>query len=338
MMAPTKFGPLLGSSLLSWPAKLAAAREFFRRPAGPQPDRSVADFVRDHFGEEAVQYLAEPLLTGVFGGDVNKLSAKLVLARFFSLEEKYGSVIRGLITERTQSKGSLFKSLKGGMEQLTATLRARLDGVHFVSGTAESVQDGPRVRVSGEWIDAGAVIVAVRAWQAAPLVQTLQPELSQLLAGIEYSSAVTMGLTYKLDGFTHPLNGFGFLVPAIERRSITACTWVTRKFDHRTAPGHVVLRAFLGGDHWCGAADEDIYDAVRDDIRVLMNVDQMPQEFVIRRWPRSMPQYYVGHLSTVAAIQRHINPGTGVHHTGNYFDGVGIPDCIRRSKEVAERI
>lgn len=338
MMAPTKFGPLLKSPLLSWKAKFTAAREFFRKPSGPRPDRSVAEFVRDHFGEEAVQYLAEPLLTGVFGGDVEKLSAKLVLARFVALEEKYGSVTRGLIAERTPGNGSLFKSLKGGMEYLTATLRARLQDVRFVSGTAEILGEGPKVRVDGEWIEAAAVVLAVRAWQAAPLVANLDPELARLLAGIDYSSAVTMGLTYRMDRFPHPLDGFGFLVPAVERRNINACTWVTRKFDYRTAPDHVVLRAFLGGDRWCEAPDEDIYDAVREDLLALMDVDQMPERFVIRRWPRSMPQYYVGHAATIAAIERQIDPRNGVYLAGNYFDGVGIPDCIRRSKEIAQRI
>ena len=338
LMAPTKFAPLLKTPLLSWSAKLAAAREFFRKPSGTRPDRSVAEFVRDHFGEEAVQYLAEPLLTGVFGGDVNKLSANLVLARFVALEEKYGSVIRGLIAERRPATGSLFKSLKGGMGQLTAALRSRLEDVRFVSGTAEIVAEGPKVRVAGVWMEGAAVVVALRAWQAAPLVANLKPELARLLAGIEYSSAVTMGLTYRLDRFTHPLDGFGFLVPSVERRNINACTWVTRKFEHRTAPDHVVLRAFLGGDRWCEAPDEDIYDAVREDLLALMKVDQMPEEFVIRRWPRSMPQYYVDHASTVSAIERHIPSQTGVYLTGNYFDGVGIPDCIRRSKEIAQRI
>lgn len=338
MMAPTKFGPLLKSPLLSWSAKLTAAREFFRKPSEPRPERSVAEFVRDHFGEEAVQYLAEPLLAGVFGGDVNKLSANLVLARFVALEEKYGSVIRGLIAERASTSGSLFKSLKGGMEQLMSALRARLEDVRFVTGAAEIVAQGPKVRVGGQWMEASAVVIAVRAWQAAPLVADLYPQLARLLAGIDYSSAVTMGLTFRRDRFTHPLDGFGFLVPAVERRNLNACTWVTRKFDHRTAPDHVVLRAFLGGDSWCQALEEDIYKAVREDLQALMNIEEMPEDFVIRRWPRSMPQYYVGHAAMVAEIERHADPRNGVYLTGNYFDGVGIPDCIRRSKEVAERL
>ncbi len=340
MMVPTDMAALSASSLISPRGRLEAAREALRsKPTEPLPERSVADFVRDHYGQEFVDYLAEPLLTGVYGGSAGKLSVNAVLPRFVDLEMKYGSVTRGIIEERKQSNEPLFLSLRHGMQQLIDALLGRLHHIDRVQGEAEKVADGWRVSVSGRWLSADAVILAVRSWQAAPLIADIDPELSAQLESIEHSSAVTVGFTYDAGTFPHPRDGFGFLVPAIERRSIVACTWVDRKFEHRAPRDRVILRSFLSGDGWASdASDEEITSAVQDDLGHCMGVEQRPRGMSISRWPRSMPQYALGHGAKVEQIRTRVNSRAGLYLAGNAYDGVGIPDCIRIAKDIASNV
>jgi oxygen-dependent protoporphyrinogen oxidase len=340
LMAPTDFSALESSELISPEGRARAAEEIHRQPLpAPLPDRSIGEFTRDHYGPEFVDYLAEPLLTGVFGGDADSLSLRDVLPRFADLETRFGSVSRGLAVERSQSSGPLFRALRGGFQQLVDALDTALADVTRVRGQATAVEPGARVRVDGEWIEGDHAVVAVRAWEAAPLLAGCAPELSVLLAEIPYSSAVTVGFTYPNEGFPHPLNGFGFLVPRTERLNIVACTWVNKKFEHRAAANRVLLRSFIGGDHWAaGATDTAIIEAVQEDLQRIMGIRQAPLATSIARWPRSMPQYEVGHSARVAAIRRQIGHLATVHLTGNYFDGIGIPDSIRLGKSVCNQI
>ncbi len=338
MMAPTNMAALATSPLISVAGRLRAAQDLLRRPPETEPaDRSIGDFVRDHYGQEFVEYLAEPLLTGVFGGDVDKLSVGQILPRFVELEAKYGSVTRGLALEKRPETGeSLFQALQGGFSQLVEALDRALR-VHRVQAVVTEVRPGA-VKAGSTWTEGDHIVLGLRTWQMAPLLAGFDPELAQSLDAIPYSSAVTVGLTYPAEGFPHPLDGFGFLVPKAEQRQIVACTWVNRKFHHRAAPDKVVLRAFLGGDAWCEATDGEITAAVRQDIRDIMGVGQEPRAVSIARWPRSMPQYEVGHAARVTAILEQASRHPWLHLGGNAFDGIGIPDTIRRGRSLAQRI
>jgi oxygen-dependent protoporphyrinogen oxidase len=124
LMVPAEMTALARSSLLSVPGRIRAARDLFYRPKPDQEERSVAEFVRDHFGQEAVDYLAEPLLAGVYGGDAERLSASSVLPQFVEWERKYGSLIRGAQKERVKSTGPVFGSLERGLGSLVDALVA----------------------------------------------------------------------------------------------------------------------------------------------------------------------------------------------------------------------
>lgn len=339
LMAPADLAALESSELISPEGRARAAEEIHRRPPpDPLPDRSIGEFTRDRYGQEFVDYLAEPLLTGVFGGDADSLSLRDVLPRFADLEARYGSLTRGLAAERTETSGALFRALKGGFQQLVDALDAAISGAARIRGVVTAVEDG-RVRVNGDWIVGDRIVVAVRAWEAAELFRGSAPDLAARLAAIPYSSAVTVGFTYPSEGFPHPLDGFGFLVPKVERRHIVACTWVNRKFDHRAPPDRVLLRAFLGGDRWaCAAADGEIVAAVQDDLTRIMGIAQTPSGVSIARWPKSMPQYEVGHRERTEAIRGSTARLPHVHLTGNYLDGIGIPDAIRNAKAVCNAI
>lgn len=352
LMVPTRIFPLLTTSLLSWSTKLRVAREWFRGPAAQQvagrSDRSVADFIRDHYGAEAVDYLAEPLLAGVYGGSPEALSVASVLPRFLELECKYGSLTRGVLAARrkvaAETRGlPLFQTLKRGLGSLVEALEAAVrPGVEVLYGAAEAVErSGPgyRVRVSGQWLTAGRIVLACPAYEAAALLTGLDRELAGGLASIPYTTSVTISLGYDRAEFSHPLNGFGFLVPRRERRRLVACTWVNTKFSHRVPADKAVLRCFLGDDEAAlGESDEALVAAVREELERLMGVSSVPLFARVARWPRSMAQYTVGHQERLARIRSRLATLPGLHLSGNAYTGIGIPDCIRTGKLAAEAI
>ena len=351
MMVPTKIMPLVTTSLLSWGTKTRMGLELFRRAGEARADdRSVSDFVQDHYGAEAVEYLAEPLLAGVYGGSPSELSVNSVLPRFVELESKYGSLTRGVLAAmRRTASGSrgapLFRTLKQGLGQLTEALETRIsqttDIIHGDAERVEKTVNGFRVRVGGEELEAENVVLACQAYQAAALCTSLEPELAGLLGSVPYSSSMTVALGYERTGFAHPLNGFGFLVPQAERERLIACTWVGTKFSHRMPDSRVVLRCFLGGARDAAILDESDTSAVsivRGELRRIMGVTEEPAFSRITRWPRSMAQYTVGHEARVRRMEEKLKLFPGLSVAGNAYYGIGIPDCIRMGKQTAERI
>lgn len=351
MMVPTKIFPMLISPLLGWRTKFRMGMDLFRRAVnGAQPDRSVADFVADHYGEEAVEYLAEPLLAGVYGGTPGQLSVNSVLNRFVELESQYGSLTRGVLAARKKAAADsraqpLFQTLKGGMGRLTGAIERRVSGsLRRVRGEAECLEPhagGYRIRVAGDWIQASRVVLACQAYEAAALSRPLDPGLAALLEAIPYSSSMTVALGYDRSSFAHKLDGFGFLVPRKERRRVIACTWVGTKFLHRVPDSRVLLRLFLGGAEdpdVLGESDDAVVETVRDELREIMGVTETPVLVRVSRWPRSMAQYTVGHGARLEAIEERLRGLAGLHVAGNAYYGIGIPDCVRMGKEVAETI
>ena len=327
LMVPTSAMAVMRSPLLGAATKLRMATEWFRSPShGSAEDRSVAEFVSDHFGQEAVDYLAEPLLSGIYGGEPALLSAQSVLPKFIELERKYGSVARGVRKEPAKSTGPAFQALRRGFGQLVERL-----AVDYQRGRVESVEPG-RVRVDGDWLPADQVILACGAHQSAAALQAFDPELASLLQAITYSSATVVALAYRRADVPHPLDGFGFLIPKKERDRMTACTWVSSKWDHRAPPDHVLLRCFIG-DTAPGAEAE-----ARSGLRTVLKVDAEPLFVRTYPWPGSMAQYHVGHAARIAGIEARAVRHPGLCLLGNAFHGVGIPDCIREAKRTVEAV
>ncbi len=340
MMVPTRLLPLAETPLFSWAAKIRMALEIFRQPRGPQPDRSVYEFLLDHFGEESIDYLGEPLLAGVYGGDLREMSVNTVLARFVEMEAKYGSLTRRarmLARASAAPPDSFLQTLKGGLGQLVEALLPSASVVYAEVETVENTGAGFRVRANGDWLEADNVVVATPAVDATRVLQTLQPEIANLLAGIPYTSSITLALGYRKATFDHPLIGHGFLVPKKERRSIFGCTWVGNKFDHRVPPNMVVLRCFLGGEAM-PLSDEALVDAACADLHSIMGLEAEPVFHNIARWPHSMAQYPVGHQQRVARIEELARAIPGLYLAGNAYHGIGIPDCVRMGQEAAASI
>ncbi len=338
MMVPSKIVPLLGTRLLSWGAKIRMGLELLRRPKDPRPDRSVHDFLMDHYGEESIDYLAEPLLAGVYGGDPKQLSVNSVLPRFVEIETRYGSLTRGVLaTPRPAGAGPLFRTLKNGLGQLVQALAPSADLLRAEVDAVEPTATGLRVRASGDWIEADHVIVAAPTHNAAQILRPCDAKLAELLGTIPYNSSITLSLGYRKDTFDHPLKGFGFLVPRRERKYVAACTWVGNKFSHRVPDDMVLLRCFIGGEA-LNETDEHLVAAARAELQSIMGVRAEPVFHNIARWPNAMAQYILGHEQRVEEIESIARSIPGLHLAGNGYHGIGVPDCVRMGKEAADRI
>jgi len=342
MMVPTKIMPLIGTNLLTWGTKIRMGLEFLRRaPKAPLPDRSVYDFLLDHYGQESIDYLAEPLLAGVYGGDPREMSVKSVLGRFAEIEAKYGSLTRGVLAapkpKGSGSGGSLFRTLKNGLGQLVDALKPSADTIHGEVDALERNGSEFRVRVNGNWIDATHVVVATPAGDAAKLLQPWNGNISNLLNAVPYTSSVTMSLGYRKDTFDHPLNGFGFLVPKRERKLMAACTWVGNKFSYRVPDDMVLLRCFMGGDALKESDDSLVEHAVAE-LRRIMGLQAKPVFHSISRWANSMAQYTVGHEKRVQELEGILQKVPNLYLAGNAYRGIGLPDCVKMGKDAATRI
>lgn len=351
MMVPTKVLPMAASPLLGWGTKLRMGLEIFRRPGAPQPDRTVAAFIEDHYSREAVDYLAEPLLAGVYGGTADRLSVDSVLARFVELERRYGSLTRGVLAARRAARGRsgesapLFRTLRNGLAQLTAELERRIrPRCRIVQARAQQLERaGSRwtVHLDADSLEADNVILACPAWAAGALLRSADGRLSAELEAIPYTSSITLALGYRREDCGPIPPGFGFLVPALERRTLVACTFVGAKFPFRVPESHVVLRCFLGGaggESVLEQNDEDLIRAVRAELKQLLGWDVEPRFTRLRRWRRAMAQYEVGHARRIAAIREMAARHPGLQLAGNAYDGIGVPDCIRTGRAAARAL
>jgi oxygen-dependent protoporphyrinogen oxidase len=340
MMVPTQILPMVKSPLFSWKTKLKMGLEYFRGPVANAPERSVAQLVREHYGQEAVDYLAEPLLAGVYGGDPEELSADAVLEMFVSMEKKYGSLTKGTLAMRAARAkeapaGPLFRTLKGGMEQLTQALVCQLpDKMSRYQDEALGIRKstlGYEIELTRERIYADHVFVCCPATAAAKLLAPLDERMAGLLGEVKYNSSVTLALGYEQADVEGKINGFGFLVPKVERKRMAACTFVKTKFDHRVPPAKAVLRCFLGGSA-IEVPEGELIREVLAELKDLIGLTPLPLFTRVSRWEGAMAQYGLGHRNRVAEIRKLAERHAGLHLAGNAYDGIGIPDCIRGAK------
>lgn len=353
-MVPTKLVPTALTPLFSWGTKVRMARELLHPPRPMQDDETVGELVERHFGAEVVDRLADPLLSGVYGGDANKLSARAVLPRFVEMEEKYGSLSRAMLAAHNKMKAMagkqpprpLFSSLKDGMQQMVDALSARLDHASLRMGARVRgiflERDRWRVALdmgSNEVFD--AVIVATPANVAGALLEGVHRDLADDLLGVTYSSSVTVTLGYNKDQLAHLPPGFGFLVPRSESRRMLACTFVHNKFPHRAPADKGILRCFLGGardEAVLNLTDDEILDTVRKELKEIVKLDARPMFDRVYRWRGAMAQYESGHIARIERIEKTVKEISGLELAGNAYHGIGVPDCIREGTTAANAV
>ena len=350
-MVPTKITPTVLSPLFSARAKMRMAREWFHPPRKADADETVAAFVERHYGPEMVDRLADPLLSGVYGGEASELSVRAVLPRFAEMEAKHGSLGRAMLAARKKmahaSKAPtrpLFTSLKDGMQQLVDAIVSRLPASALHAGSP--VQCVQR-QDSGWVVSAGyasdhfdAVIVATPAQASAELIQIVSGGLASELRGIKYTSSVTVNLGYDRSVRASLPPGFGFLVPRSEGKRMLAATFVHNKFPHRAPEDRALLRCFIGGarnEQVLQASDEEVVGIVRDDLRQIIKLTADPLFSRVYRWRGAMAQYGVGHLERLQRIEKLLQQFPGLALAGNGYRGIGVPDCVRSGSEAANK-
>ena len=365
-LVPTKLIPTALTPLFSLPTKLRMGLELLLppRPTG-LPDESVAALIERHFGRETVDRLADPLLSGIYGGDATQLSARTVLPSMVEMEHKYGSLTRGMLAAHRQmlarakkaaKDGSrresvaIFTAMRGGMQQLVEAVTARLDPASVRLSTPvssiEKTAHAWNVGANGKTEFYDAIIMASPAWAAAALLGPVDAVLAEQLSGIPYSSSITINLIYDETQLGHLPDGFGFLVPASEGRAMLACTFVHRKFLGRTPPGKAVLRAFLGGmknEALLDESDDALVAIVRRELSEILGdrilpLSAEPEHAQVSRWRRAMAQYAVGHQERKRRIVERVVALPGLRLAGNAYSGIGVPDCIRLGRLAAKEL
>jgi oxygen-dependent protoporphyrinogen oxidase len=343
---PVKIGPFVTTRLFSWPGKLRMGLELVI-PARPQEDESIGSFMRRRFGQETVSYLAEPLLAGIHAGDVDRLSMRALFPRLLEAERSHGSVVRALRSLRIPpSKDGAFMSLPGGIGEMLDTLVAKLpDGVIRTGSAVQRLERGPdgwRVHTAaGDTVDARAVLVAVPAYAAAPLLDPIDADAAALCRSTRYVSSATVALGYRRAQVRHPLAGSGFVVPTAERRTLMAGSWVSSKWPMRAPDGHVLLRGFVGGAYdeaILDRSDADIGAACAAEFADLLGIDGPPVLTRVYRWVRASAQHEVGHHARLAALEARLRALPGLHVSGSGFRGTGVADCVADGRAVAGSI
>jgi oxygen-dependent protoporphyrinogen oxidase len=351
-MVPTKILPTVFSPLFSLRSKIRMAAEWFHPPCAASADETVAEFVERHYGPEMVDRLADPLLSGVYGGEASQLSVRAVLPRFTDMEAKHGSLGRAMLAARRKMAGAakrpaapLFTSLKEGMQQMVDALIARLDANALrVSSPVESViaqGDGWTVSAGYQSDQFDAVIVATPAPAAANVLGMTDEKLATELNEIRYSSSVTVTLGYD-EKVRHSLPpGFGFLVPRSEGRRMLAATFVHNKFPHRAPENRAIVRCFLGGardEQILESGEDEILRIVRAELKQILGLSAEPLFARIYKWKGAMAQYSVGHLERLRRIEARCQGLPGLALAGNGYSGIGVPDCVRSGTEAAGRV
>jgi protoporphyrinogen/coproporphyrinogen III oxidase len=372
LIVPTKFMPFALSPLISPLGKLRMALDLIIPAKRDGEDETLADFVTRRLGREALDKIAEPLMSGIYNAEADKQSVLATFPRFRALEAKYGSLTRGILASRNghgagartpdraggqearkgearggngaapQKKPSAFQSFRGGSQELTDALAAALAGRAdlrtgaMVGGITRDERYIVRL-ADGDTLVADAIVLACPSFVAAELVRNRAPAAAKKLAAIRYVSTGTVSFAYRAEDIAKArAGGFGLVVPMSEKRPINAVTFSSIKFDHRAPEGYVLLRAFFGGSRSPKSmelGDEELLSTVRKELDALLGIDAEPLFHRIYRWPRSNPQYDVGHLDRIAEIERDLP--AGVFITGSPYKGVGLPDVVKQSEETA---
>ncbi len=361
MGIPTEMAPFITTGLLSPAGKARAALDLVLSKRKETGDESLGHFLERRLGREVLQHIAEPLLGGIYAGDVYKLSLRATFPQFHAIEKKYRSLVLGMKASRGQSESggtlpplareSMFLSYRHGLSSLAARLEQELEGK--VDILRETKVRSIRRSAAGSEIDleeaggmlrsisAGAVVVTLPAYAIPELFPDI-PQTQELLR-IPFVSVANIALAYDRAAVGHPLDGSGFVIPRTEAAFMTACTWTSSKWKHVAPEGKALIRCYVGRsgeEQWQSLSDDELVGRVREELARLMGIRSEPSFFEVTRLMHSMPQYPVGHLELINRVRDALNADAEgrkrVWLAGGSFEGVGLPDCIRQGRDAAK--
>ncbi len=357
---PMSPGAFLGSRLWSTPGKLRLLKEPFVGRA--TEEESIARFVERRLGKEFLDYAINPFVAGVYAGDPAQLSVRAAFPKLYALEEKYGGLIQGMIKGRRERKrraetakdrAKMF-SFSMGMQTFPLAIssalgdrvqmNAHVDSIGFPIGNGKRGATSFTVSYTRSdvpaTIAADAVIIASPSEHAATLIRPYASLLASQLEGIYYPPVAEVFLGFKQGAFLRPLDGFGYLIPEREKRSILGTIWSSALFPGRAPEGYSALTTFVGGSRQPEVATRDdasLIELVRSEINAIMGGREEPVYARVIRWPRAIPQYQLGHLRIMREIERFETDHPGVFLCSNYRGGIAVGDCVMSGKAVADR-
>lgn len=358
MMIPTNIPSILNSQLVSWPGKIRMGIDFLLPNQNGHHDESLGNFVSRRLGREAYENLIEPLMSGIYAGDGDKLSLQSTFPYLHDLEVKYGSLARGALKMRqgmaargksTQGSRSAFLTPTTGLAEIVEKLVESLtenDAGFRLNSPVRTVQrqNGKTWDVtldSGEVIEADSVILATPAPVTGSLLASFDPDLASVLSSIQYASTATVTLAYRQSDLSRPLDGYGYVIPRREGRRALACTWTSTKFPHRAPDGYALIRVFVGraGQESDIPWDEaGLLELAREELELTLGITAEPLVERVFIWEGAMPQYNLGHPEKLAQIDAALEKYPGLALAGNGYRGIGIPDCIHSGELAVQKI
>ncbi|MFV2081823.1 MAG: protoporphyrinogen oxidase [bacterium] len=358
---PESIPSFIKSPLISIPGKARFLGELIARPTSPGTDTTVAEFGRRRLGQEAVDRILDPMVSGIFAGDPYKMSLRASFPRIADLEEQYGSLFRALVSLASEKKrakrrgdvvvsssgpagpGGVLTSFKGSISDLTDRLAAELGERVRISSAASRItfdNGSYSITATDQIYHADAVVLAVPAYEAAGLLADISPRASELLVQIPYSPMAIVGLGYSENKLGSAPDGFGYLIPGVEERRILGALWTSSIFPGYRAPeGKVLLRVMVGGARdreTPGLPDDELMDTVVSELHQTMGISVEPEFSTIFRWERAIPLYTLNHLGRLAEAESDLPEG--IFLSGNAYRGVGINDCVRESEKTALKV
>lgn len=357
MMIPTQVGPMVRTNLLSWPQKARMGLDFVLPPRPRNGDESLGEFVSRRLGRAAYENLIEPLMSGIYAGDGDRLSLGATFPYLRDLELEYGGLAKGALAmrkkmalSRSSAPGSrsAFLTPTTGLMEIVEALVDRLSAGGADLRLSSPVRHLTRADglyqahlADGSTQAAEGVILAAPAYDAGDLIQELDPSLAADLLAIPYTSTATISLAYSQDDLPRPLDGYGYVIPRREGRRALACTWTSTKFPHRAPQGYALVRVFVGR---AGHEDQMPWDEpsllalAQEELALTLGITAEPALSRVFRWERAMPQYNLGHPARLERIEAALKDWPGLALAGNGYRGIGIPDCIRSGELAASRV
>ncbi len=353
LMAPSRLTPLMTTPLLSIRGKLRACLETFV-PVRKEPgDESIGDFVTRRLGKEVFDYLAQPLMGGVYNADPFDLSLDTCAPRFKEMEIKYGSLLKAMAAKRLHSQPrvsgarySLFVSFKEGMQSFAEKMASKIPPEclwmrHPAESLIPSGHGTWQITSQGHTREVDKVVLAIQPSKMRPLLKDLDPDWDGLLEKIPAHDSATLNLGFRRQDVGHPLNGFGFVVPSKEKRMIVGCSFASQKFPGRAPEGTVLLRAFLGDDA-VAVAQKEGEEALLEDVLIelspLLKLRNRPMVHHLAQYSSSMSYYRPGHADLVERLTHKADETKGLYIAGNGLKGIGIPDAIAAGETAADKI
>lgn len=350
LLSPTKILPFITSPIMSLSGKLRVLAEMFIPAANSQNDESLKSFITRRFGMELYENIAQPLIGGIYTSDPEKLSMKSAVPNIYGLQKKYGSIIKGLMKEYSNRKESgarysQFVTLKNGMSTLINRIEDRISKDLILTGqSVKEINKKDKIwtatTTDGKEYNANGIILATPSHASAEIVSSIDTKLSVELNKIEFASSAIVLLAYMKQQIRKEIGGFGFVVPVKENLNIIACSLSSGKFEGRAPDDSVLLRCFVGGatnEKFLENSDEQIINTVKQELENILDITGQPYYAHMKRYPRSMPQYNVGHSEIVEKINKLISKHDNLELAGNSYNGVGIPDCIKSGEKAAEK-